>query len=126
MSNGRAIVRAAVALVVSGLVPACYAEAQPVVVTSAGYVEGGYAPAYYDGYVVYYDDIGRPYYYDRGAVVWIAPSSPYYPGLTHHWRVYGPHYRSWYDHYGYRYRDYRGAPGYHSYHGYPGGGGHHH
>lgn len=79
---------------------------------------GGYVPAYYDGYVVYYDDIGRPYYYEGGAVVWVSPGSPYYPGLTHHWRVYGPYYRGWYAHYGYRYRPYRYGPGYYGYHGY--------
>ena len=85
------------------------------VVPLAGcYVDGpepvyaeGYAPQYYDGYVVYYDDIGRPYYYVNGAVVWVPPGSPFYPGLVGHWRTYHPAYRRWYVHRGYRYRGYR-------------------
>jgi len=94
----------------------CYAEAEPVTVTSA---EIGYEPAYYDGYVVYYDDYGHPFYYGSGgAVVWVEPSSPYYVGLVNHYHVYGPRYRSWAAHDGYRYRSYRASPGYHYYRGY--------
>ncbi len=72
-----------------------------------------YEPMYYDGYVVYYDDVGRPYYYVDGAVVWVPPTSPLYIGLVHHWRVYGPAYHRWYAHYGYRYHGYRGSYHYH-------------
>ena len=88
----------------AALVPAstgCYVEAAPPV-----YAEG-YEPQYYDGHVVYYDGVGRPYYYAEGAVVWVAPSSPFYFGLVHHWRIHGPAYRHWYAHGGYRYRGYR-------------------
>jgi hypothetical protein len=102
----------------SSALPACYVGTEPpgaTVVTSAE-VSDDYDPAYYDGYVVYYDD-GRPYYYDRGAVVWVSPSSPHYVGLVNHWHVYGRGYGRWYAHDGYRYRSYRGAPGYHAYHG---------
>jgi hypothetical protein len=67
----------------------------------------GYEPMYYDGSVVYYDDVGRPYYYLNGAVVWVPPTSPLYIGFVNHWRVYGPAYRHWYyGHNGYRYRGY--------------------
>ena len=68
----------------------CTVETRPVAVTSAEVVttDDDYEPAYYDGYVVYYD-AGRPYYYDRGAVVWVSPGSPYYGGLVEHYRVYG-------------------------------------
>jgi hypothetical protein len=114
------------------IVPGCYAEADvptATVTTSGAVVAGdGYEPAYYDGYLVYYDDVGRPFYYDHGAVIWISPGSPYYGGLVSHWHTYGPAYHRWYGHYGYRYRGYRAAPGYHAYHGYRGGshgGGHH-
>jgi hypothetical protein len=93
---------------------ACYVEeeAPPPV-----YVEG-YEPMYYDGYVVYYDDVGRPFYYVNGVVYWVPPTSPVYVGLVRHWRTYGPGYRHWYGNYGYRYRGYRyrGYRGY--YHGY--------
>ena len=97
----------------------CYARAEPAYVTSAE-VGVGYEPAYYDGYLVYYDSDGRPFYYDPGgAVVWIEPTSPYYGGLVNHYRVYGRAYPRWYQSYGYRYRGYRqAAPGYHYYRGY--------
>jgi hypothetical protein len=98
----------------------CYAEAQPAAVTSADV--GVWEPAYYDGYLVYYDDWGRPYYYGPGgAVLWVSPASPYYAGLTYHWRVYGHAYPHWYHAEGWRYRGYRASPGYHAYHGYHGG-----
>lgn len=66
-----------------------------------------YQPQYYDGYVVYYDDYGRPYYYVNGAAYWVPPASPYYGVYVRHWRTYGPAYHRWYVHYGYRYRGYR-------------------
>jgi len=107
---------AAALLSSASFLPGCYAEAHPAVVTSAE-VDYGYVPPYYDGYVVYYDTVGRPYYYDRGAVVWVSPSSRYYVGLRNHWRTYGYAYPRWYSSYGYHYRGYRGAPGYHGYGG---------
>ena len=66
-----------------------------------------YQPQYYDGYVVYYDDYGRPYYYAGGAAYWIPPASPYYRVYVAHWHRYGPAYHRWYVHDGYRYRGYR-------------------
>jgi hypothetical protein len=82
---------------------ACFVEDVP----STEYVDEGYAPMYYDGYVVYYDNVGRPYYYSGGAVYWVPPESPLYVPLVNHWRTYGPEYRHWYAYYGYRYRVYR-------------------
>ena len=107
-----------VALAASAL-PACYVETEPraTVVTSGDVADDYYEPAYYDGYVVYYDGIGHPYYYDRGVVVWVEPGSPHYVGLVNHWHVYGRGYGHWYAHDGYRHRGYRGNPGYHAYHG---------
>jgi hypothetical protein len=67
----------------------------------------GYAPTYYDGYVVYYDDGGRPFYYVNGAVVWVPPTVAAYPGLVAHWRAHGPAYRDWHAHVGPTYRGYR-------------------
>lgn len=122
MFRKRFFARAAALLICCMALPACYAETEPVTLTSADY---GYVPAYYDGYLVYYDSVGRPFYYDGGVAVWISPASPYYAGLSHHWRVYGPSYHRWYSNRGYRYRGYRGAPGYHSFHGYRGGDGGH-
>jgi hypothetical protein len=69
-----------------------------------------YQVQYHDGYVVYYDAGGRPYYNVNGAVYWVPASSPYYGGYVNHWRTYGPAYNRWYSRSGYRYRTYRGAP----------------
>ena len=111
------LILAAAVAPLSPALSGCYAEAEPAVLTS-GEVDVGYAPAYYDGYPVYYDDVGRPYYYVNGGVVWVSPSSPHYVGLVHHWHAYGgPAYHRWYRSEGYRYRSYRAAPGYHAYHG---------
>jgi hypothetical protein len=67
----------------------------------------GYDPQFYDGYVVYYDDIGRPYYYVDGTQVWLSVSSPAYGSLLNYWRVHRAGYPRWYSYYGYRYRGYR-------------------
>ena len=99
------VVVLASALALGSLASACYVE-------EGAYAEGppvyayGYEPAYYDGYVVYYDDVGRPFYYRGGAVIWISPGAPAYPGLVARWRAYGPAYHHWYIHHGYRYRGY--------------------
>ncbi|HEY4014474.1 MAG TPA: hypothetical protein VGM06_14130 [Polyangiaceae bacterium] len=66
----------------------------------------GYEPEYYDGHIVYYDDVGRPFYYGAGAVVWIPPTAPLYGVYVSHWHHYGPAYRNWNTHYGYRYHGY--------------------
>lgn len=111
--NRMAMIPLALALTTAG----CYAETGTATVTSADVVaDDGYEPAYYDGYVVYYDNIGRPYYYDRGAVIWNSPSSPHYGPLVHHYRYYGPRYHQWNSHYGARYHNYRGAPRTYRYH----------
>jgi hypothetical protein len=96
---------AAAAPVVSG----CYADyGDPDTV----YVEGGgYHPMYYDGYVVYFDGYGRPYYYNGGSVYWVPRESPYYGGYVAHYNTYGRSYRTWYTRGGYRYRTYRSSPG---------------
>ncbi len=80
----------------------CYVEAGP----PPAYVDG-YDPMFYDGYVVYYDGVGRPYYYVRGGVVWISPAVPEYGRYVSHWHQYHPTYHTWYADHGYRYRDYR-------------------
>ena len=64
------IVRVVAVAVLAGsasLCAGCYADvqAEPVSVY-------GYEPRYYDGYVVYYDDGGRPFYYVNGRVSWVT------------------------------------------------------
>ena len=87
------------------LATGCIAEeAPPPVFTNGAEI---YVPQYYEGYVVYYDDIGRPYYYMDGMSVWVPVTSPYYVVLTDHWRIHERAYRYWYVEHGYRYHDYR-------------------
>ena len=104
MFNFRHLAFAAVLL---GAVPVsgCYVEPDEPMVAE------GYTPQYYNGYVVYYDGVGRPYYYYNGAQVWIPPTDPYYVGYVNNWRLYGPAYNRWYAGYGYRYRTWN-RPGY--------------
>ena len=101
---------ALIAVVVGALgATGCYADAYGPDVQEPVVAEG-YTPQYYDGAVVYYDDYGRPFYYNGGVQVWVPPSSPYYGGYVNYYRSYGPAYRRWYAGYGYRYRTYnRGA-----------------
>jgi hypothetical protein len=84
----------------------CYAdaEAEPMAEPVAAY---GYEPQYYNGYIVYHDDWGRPYTNEGGVVSWVPVDSPYYAGYVNHWRTYGHAYRRWYYGYGRRYRHYR-------------------
>lgn len=105
-------------LACAAFAPGCYVEAGPPTMVTAAEVEADYAPAYYDGYVVYYDTVGRPYYYDRGSVVWVSRSSPHYVGLETHWRTYNRSYARWNVQYGPRYRTYRAPPGHYAYRGY--------
>jgi hypothetical protein len=89
------------ALACSGVTASCVVSEGPGPVYA-----DGYEPAFYDGYVVYYDRVGRPYHYVNGSVVWVAPSAPAYPALVGHYHTYRQAYPGWYSHYGYRYRDY--------------------
>ena len=107
----------------------CYAEshsapaASTTTVTSATsgaeQATNGYEPAYFDGYVVFYTDEGKPFHYGPGgSVVWIPASSTYYDGLSNHYRANGPSYSRWYASTGYRYHAYRGPAGHYYYAGY--------
>lgn len=82
----------------------CYAETGMIAAPEYAY---GYPPVYYHGYVVYYDDVGRPYYYVNGAAVWVPSTVRVFPALVRHWRTYRPAYRHWYHNSGHRYRSYR-------------------
>lgn len=66
-----------------------------------------YTPLYHDGYILYFDTVGRPYYYVGGAVVYVPPGHPYYSRYTLHYRTHGAHYRRWHTTRGHRYRTYR-------------------
>ena len=61
-------------------------------------VEYGYQPLLYNSYVVYYTDIGEPYYWLGGARVWV-PTYARGPYLGH-WQRYRHVYPTWYKHRG--------------------------
>jgi hypothetical protein len=67
----------------------------------------GYRPLRYDGYVVYYADDGRPYYYVGGAAYWVPRTYARYHVLTRHYVVHRHVYARWYVRHGVRYRTYR-------------------
>jgi len=66
----------------------------------------GYAPQYYDGYVVYYDGYDRPYYYRGGGIYYVPPTYVGYGGLVRHYQAYRAPYARWHSSAGYRYRGY--------------------
>jgi len=74
-------------------------------------VEYGYQPLLYNGYVVYYDDAGIPFYWYGGARVWVPIA--YRDRYITHYRTHHRAYRQWYKHRGrsYRSRHYKGQPG---------------
>lgn len=61
-----------------------------------------YQPLYYGGYVVYYDNWGRPFYTLGGTSYYVPVSSPYYSVYVGHYRTYGAAYRGWYARGGWR------------------------
>jgi hypothetical protein len=78
----------------------------------------GWDPQYYDGYLVYYDEGGRPFYYMNGGAVWIPEGSPYYARFHGYWAAHPYAYRNWHARYGARFHSYRVGPGIHgSFHG---------
>lgn len=101
--NLRKVAFAGILAVFAPAVSACYVESE---LPPPAYADG-YDPQLYDGYVVYYDDVGRPYYYAEGRAVWVPTTAPVYVGLVDHWRGHGPAYHRWYGHYGHRYYRYR-------------------
>jgi len=100
----RSVILAAAVAGLAPLAAGCYVDVEP----EAVYAEGeGYRPMYYDGYVVYFDDVGRPYYYVNGSVYWVPRYSPYYGAYVAHYNTYWRTYRTWYSRGGYRYHYYR-------------------
>ena len=65
-----------------------------------------YNPMYYNGYVVYYDSLGRPMYYVNGATYYVPSTYVHYHALTSHYVTYRSHYHRWYGAQGHRYRSY--------------------
>jgi hypothetical protein len=68
-----------------------------------------YNPMYYNGYVVYYDTVGRPIYYVGGSMYYIPSTYVHYHALTGHYATYRGNYHRWYGAQGHRYRTYNRA-----------------
>ena len=65
-----------------------------------------YNPMYYNGYVVYYDTLGRPMYYVNGATYYVPSTYGSYHLLTGHYATHRHPYNRWYGSHGHRYRSY--------------------
>ena len=103
-STIRSAVLIAVVSATAALGTGCYVSAHPG-------VEYGYEPVYYDDYVVYYDDGGRPYYYSGGRVRYVPRTYANYGRLSNHYVNHRGRYQRWYRGSGYRYRTYRRTRG---------------
>lgn len=73
---------------------------------------GYYNPLYYEGYVVFYDDGGRPYYYRDGRTVFVPTTYRMYNNYVSHWRTHRANYGRWYRERGRHQHAYR-RPAYH-------------
>lgn len=68
---------------------------------------GLYSPLYYDGYTVFYDDVGVPYYYRGGVRFYVPRTYGRYDVLRRHYYDNPTAYRHWHRRYGTRWRGYR-------------------
>jgi uncharacterized membrane protein YgcG len=93
-----------ISLALAAPLAGCEMEEAEVPVAGAGY-----EPTYYDGYMVYYDGAGLPYYYMDDTMYYVPRSYAYYDSLCDHYQVYRPYYHRWYVSGGYRYRGYRSS-----------------
>jgi hypothetical protein len=73
----------------------------------AGPAASYYSPPYYDGYVVYYDHAGLPYYYSGGRTIYVPRKYRGYGTLVEHYRLHRPDYDRWYRAHGANFRNYR-------------------
>ncbi|MFH2005718.1 MAG: hypothetical protein ABI333_03915 [bacterium] len=105
----RAVLLIAAAATLTLGLASCLVAAEPAPTPVATVTVGTdyYSPMYYDGYVVYYDAGGRPYYYLNGGMVWIPATDPLYGGYTGYYAQHRNHYWRWHRSHGNRYRNYR-------------------
>ncbi len=76
----------------------CVVTARPATVSvSASY--GGWTPYYYNGYLVYFDNIGRPYYYYGGRITYVPNSWVHYNVALAGWRSNRVAYNRWHTRY---------------------------
>ena len=100
--TSRTIVRLTVAVFFAAILSGC-ATYYPGYASDDIWVDY-YTPQFYDGYPVYFDRVGVPYYYRGERIVYIPRSYRRYKDLTVHYKRHRPHYHCWYDERGHRYR----------------------
>jgi hypothetical protein len=88
----------------------CVTQLPPGVGVYGGVGVAYYSPPFYDGYVVYYDGAGLPYYYRGGRTVYVPRSYVGYRALTIHYQRYRHQYHRWYRDRGYHYHGYHRPP----------------
>jgi len=59
----------------------------------------GWSPEYYDGYLVYFDENGTPYYYLNGQLVYVPRAWDGYSRVVTRYKSHGTHYRNWHKRY---------------------------
>lgn len=69
-----------------------------------------YEPMYYDGYVVYYDDYGAPFYYVGDTVTYVPRTNASFNVYVGHYRTHRASYNRWYRVEGPRHRHVRRVP----------------
>jgi hypothetical protein len=67
-----------------------YESTEPAVVQ-----EESYQPMYYEGNVVYYDDVGAPFVWIDGRIVYVAHSYVHYDALVTHYHRHNRGYHRW-------------------------------
>ena len=100
----------ATAAIVSMGVVSCVVTAEPAPAATTPAVTVGtdyYTPLYHDGYVVFFDARGLPYYYLDGSMIWIPASHAFYGRYVGYYARHRSHYWRWHRARGSRYRTYR-------------------
>jgi hypothetical protein len=93
---------AGLAILTAGITLPSTAKAQTIVVSSANY-----QPMFYNGYLVFFDDWGRPFINVDGEVVFIPTTYVYYTTFVRHFRIHRARYHAWYRTHGVRLRTHR-------------------
>jgi len=76
----------------------CVVTARPATVhVEASY--GGWTSYYYNGSLVYFDSIGRPYYYYSGRIMYVPATWVHYNVAISNWRTNRVAYNRWHSRY---------------------------
>ena len=104
MKHSRFCAALLMALALCTTLGGCIVAADPL--PPARVAVAAYSPLYYDGYVVYYDDWGYPFYYVGGGVRYVPRSYAHYDLLVRHYHEHPEAYRRVYGRSGYGYGHY--------------------